>query len=294
MRMTTVSLRENILDFRSAEQEWKRISEAREAAQHEYLTAPAQNPIRREVPHAMGLDLSFMFDVKLREIVGRDYSELQMAKRASASKTRLILSGGLIEALLLDALERNEKSALKANAAEADNKGKGKVKALDDWNLSSLIDVAAELSLISEGSAKLSNVIRDFRNLVHAGKERRGDYVIEEHEAQAAEAGLSAEGLGTKAKVKDCKPDSSDAPQSREHSPWANSRAVYVAQAHFLNLFWAHFFRFWGHKRSMYNSASLNGGYTCEYCSYKYDRCRLLRSDEAPRDYRESRLSTER
>jgi len=188
LKITNISLKESILDFHSAEHEWKRISEARKAMQA-FATTEVSNPMGEEVSHLAGSDFSFMSNVKLREIVERDYAELLLAKNASASKTRLILSGGLVEALLLDALERNNDRALGAKTAEKD---RGKIKALNDWNLSSLINVAAELSLISDGSARLSDVIRDFRNLVHAGKERRGDYVIGEHEAQAAEAGLSA------------------------------------------------------------------------------------------------------
>jgi len=189
IKITNISLQEHILDFRSAEQERKRICEARQAVRAR-ATAGLSGPISQVLVQASAPDFSFVSNKKLRESIDRDFAELQLAKKASASKTRLILSGGLVEALLLDALERNKDKALKATAAEKDSKGK--LKSLDDWTLSTLINVAAELSLISDGSAKLSGVIRDFRNLVHAGKERRGDYVIGSHEAEAAEAGLSA------------------------------------------------------------------------------------------------------
>jgi hypothetical protein len=55
-----------------------------------------------------------------------------------------------------------------------------------------MIDVAGEISLVSQGALRMANVVCDFRNLVHPGKERRGDYLIEAHEAEAAEAGLNA------------------------------------------------------------------------------------------------------
>jgi hypothetical protein len=115
--------------------------------------------------------------------VERDYAEFANARRANGFKSCLILCGGLLDALLPDALERN--SARAAGAKRAD-----KGKPLADWNLSTTIDVAGEISLVSQGAPRMANVVRDFRNLVHRGKERRGDYLIEAHEA--AEAGLNA------------------------------------------------------------------------------------------------------
>ncbi len=189
LRLTNISVKESILDFRSAEAEWNRVLAQRQAAR-ERRTVGLVGQVTPSLPPSIPNEFSFVSDGKLRGIIERDFTELGKAKQAAALKTRLILSGGLVEALLLDALGRNKERAMEARTAEKDSKGK--VKPLDDWNLSSLIDTAAELSLISDGAVRLSNVVRDFRNLVHAGKERRGDYVIGDHEAEAAEAGLSA------------------------------------------------------------------------------------------------------
>ncbi len=189
LRISNVSVTETILDFRSSEEQWKKIFAARATAEKQWAERAAADIVSTRISPDTP-NFSFVADQKLRHIIERDYAELQEAKQASAVKTRLILSGGLIEAFLLDTLERVGEAAVKARTAEKDNKGK--VRSLDNWSLSSLIDVAAELSLISDGAVKLSDMVRDFRNLVHAGKESRGDYVIGEHEAEAAEAGLNA------------------------------------------------------------------------------------------------------
>jgi hypothetical protein len=41
------------------------------------------------------------------------------------------------------------------------------------WDLSELINVAVELQLVTEGVEKLSHSIREYRDLVHPGREIR-------------------------------------------------------------------------------------------------------------------------
>lgn len=182
--VTSVSLSEAILDFESVDASWDKIKQQKEKPE-EYLLAgrhvagqpPWMSPERTTAAEAA--DFSFVRDGKLKGIVERDYDELQRVKAASAIKSRLILAGGLIEALLLDALQGDEPKARVAKKAED--------KPLDEWNLSSLIDVAVELGFISAGAQKFGHSVREFRNLVHPGREIRFNLRVAVEEADIAE-----------------------------------------------------------------------------------------------------------
>lgn len=132
--------------------------------------------------NAQGNDFSFVADKRIRKIVERDDRELGNLRDSPALKSRMILAGGLIEALLLDALQTNETAALRAKRAEK--------KPLLEWGLSSLIDVAVELRIITSAVEKLGDGVREFRNLVHPGRELVSGYEIEEEEAKIAESVL--------------------------------------------------------------------------------------------------------
>ena len=168
----TVSLRDGILSYDSLQGAWQR--------QMLEIEPPRTSPARHS-------EFAFVADNKMRSIIERDYQELQTLKNISALKSRLILCGGLIEGLLLDALERSGPLALSSPKAP----GRSKAMPAEDWKLAEMIDVSLDLGLISEGAGKLSTAARDFRNLIHPGKERSQDYVIGEAEVAGAEAALN-------------------------------------------------------------------------------------------------------
>jgi len=147
-------------------------------------SAPATN--RTEVcPPPTGKptdELLFMKDEKLRQIATRDYSELRKADAVGAVKCRFILMGGLLEALLLDALLPRNKEACATKAAAKEHGRK-----LDEWSLATLIDVAVELDFVGRSVRNLSQQVRDFRNLIHPAFEKRKGYKVREQEAKIAE-----------------------------------------------------------------------------------------------------------
>jgi hypothetical protein len=107
-----------------------------------------------EHPYRTGLwNFAFVRNHKLREIIGRDWAELQSIKGVPSVKSRLILAGGLIEALLLDALQEPE----------------------ERWTLERLIDAAVDRGRLSPGVRTFAHAVRDYRNLVHPGKEIKAD-----------------------------------------------------------------------------------------------------------------------
>lgn len=156
--------------------------ESLEIAWHEQRTygtskakqVPQENPSRLDME-----DFSFVQDPRLRQIIQRDYSDFVKAQVAKIFKPSLVLLGGILEALLFDALKQNEAKALAASKAEK--------RAVEDWRLETLIEVAVEISLVSEGVRGIGHSVREFRNLVHPGRERRGDYVMSDLEVEVTE-----------------------------------------------------------------------------------------------------------
>lgn len=122
---------------------------------------------------------SFVNDPNLRSIIERDFDEVQRAYISKCWKSVIILSGGTIEAILTDLLLQNSAKATSSSTAP-------KQKDITRWNLSDLINVSVDLNLISHGVEKLSHPIREYRNLVHAGREIREKLTFDAEEARIA------------------------------------------------------------------------------------------------------------
>jgi len=122
---------------------------------------------------------SFVTNSDLRRILQRDFAELQRAFISECWKSVIILCGGSIEGVLTDLLLNHEGQAKGAKSAPT------KLK-ITKWNLSTLIDVSLELKFISPGVQKLSHSLREYRNLVHPGRELRDKLVFDAEEAKIA------------------------------------------------------------------------------------------------------------
>ena len=105
-------------------------------------------------------NFDFVSDDKFRSILERDFAELQVCLNNNAVKSVLVLSGSIIEAILLEYFINNIPT----------NMNKNQVLKLTFANL---INEAHTEGLISSISKDLSSVIRNYRNLIHPGKEVR-------------------------------------------------------------------------------------------------------------------------
>ena len=130
-------------------------------------------------PVVESLLFPFVHESKLREIVERDYVELQRAFVAQCWKSVIILSGGAMEAILTDLLLDRESDAKAAPSAP--NKSD-----ITKWDFADLINVAVKLEMINPGVSKLSHPIREYRNLVHPGNELRNNLKFGPEEARIA------------------------------------------------------------------------------------------------------------
>lgn len=127
-------------------------------------------------------DFSFVKETRLREIVDRDYRELKDTAYPSKSwKSTVILSGGILEAVLFDRLTRDQPTIDRSmNSPKAPKKRGGVVREIlsnefeDEWKLNDLIKVACDLGFLdAQSEATIHLTLRRYRNLVHARAEVR-------------------------------------------------------------------------------------------------------------------------
>ena len=102
----------------------------------------------------------FIADTKFKNLLIRDFYELQNCVKNESSKSVLILSGSIIEAALLEFFTHELPSG----------KTEGQLLKM---NLAELIIEAETIGLISSKSKELSTVIKNYRNLIHPGREIR-------------------------------------------------------------------------------------------------------------------------
>jgi len=104
--------------------------------------------------------LDFISDEILKTMLERDYNELQNCLEHGLDKSTILLAGSIIEAILVDCF---------LNFLPKGKKKKDILKA----SLSDLISWAFKENLISETTRDLSSAVRQYRNLIHPGREYR-------------------------------------------------------------------------------------------------------------------------
>ena len=132
----------------------------------------------RVVPKIDPMDFSFIRDPRLRAVLERDSFELQQVFAAGHWKSSMILSGGVIEGILMDLLANRPETF---TAAEAPKKND-----ITRWTLDELIRVALALSAVNGAVGRLSHSVREYRNLVHPGREIRENLTFGREEATIA------------------------------------------------------------------------------------------------------------
>lgn len=119
------------------------------------------------------LSFDFISDDDFRLGLASDYSEMLSAIEHSAYKSTHILAGSIVEAMLIDTLVASEhvskQDGLKMSLAQA-------------------IATAREKGIISETTAELCSVVKEYRNLIHPGRAIRLRETPTADSAQVAKA----------------------------------------------------------------------------------------------------------
>lgn len=127
--------------------------------------APPQKPrsgIHEPPPDFVRLGV----EPRLAEILAGRWNDAQKCVNASVHLSAVIMMGSVLEGVLLSKAESNLSTVYKAAAAPKD-KSTGKPKALHEWSLSSLIDVAHEVGWLQGDVKRFSHSLRESRNIVH-------------------------------------------------------------------------------------------------------------------------------
>ena len=142
-------------------------------------------------------DFSFIPDPGLRDMLTRDCREINQAAKVGAAKSVILLCGSMIETLLYGMLIENEQAA-QAKAGELAEKPEldwiqGKLKncqnrSLNKWEAIEMIIVAHSLfpDKVSDDARQYAMVLKNYRNLIHPGKEEREDFSLNQHTASIA------------------------------------------------------------------------------------------------------------
>ncbi|MGA9571456.1 MAG: hypothetical protein WBS17_15325 [Candidatus Acidiferrales bacterium] len=186
-----ITVDDRILVFENVEKAWQQEYAQRQPHQPARVSVPVTTIGESGAPMNLSEqpDFAFVNDARLKGIIERDFGELNRIRSVLSIKSRIVIAGGLIEGLLLDALLARSNDAMAAKDAEKEKNGKP--KPIEEWRLGSLIKVARELKLISQDAEKHTPTIRDYRNLVHPGREIRERLSVREPVANIADEVLS-------------------------------------------------------------------------------------------------------
>jgi hypothetical protein len=101
----------------------------------------------------------------LQEELEKRWREAQRCVHVQAYTAAVILMGSVLEGLLLARAQLSASTAYQSSSAPRDRTGK--TPAIQDWNLSTLIDVSTEIGWLKTDRGKFSHALRDSRNVVH-------------------------------------------------------------------------------------------------------------------------------
>lgn len=102
------------------------------------------------------LNFDFITDEQFRNSLQSDYSELQTCLQNDAWKAVHVLAGSIIEALLIEYLLIAPNPSSRKNPLSL--------------TLDEAIKACQQINALNERSAKLSDVVKDYRNLIHPGR----------------------------------------------------------------------------------------------------------------------------
>jgi hypothetical protein len=123
-----------------------------------------------ESPSPTTSELLFITDAALRDDLRVDIAVIGRALSNSEWKAVTVLSGAVIEALLLWRLQQCEPVEIGTVSSEFP---KLPNKDLQEWHLPDYITAAERLKILDESVIKQVQIAKDFRNLIHPGRSQR-------------------------------------------------------------------------------------------------------------------------
>lgn len=129
------------------------------------------------------INLSLLkLDYGFEEVIKQRLKEIELSLNSGASLSVIFLCGSTLEGLLLNIATQNPQKFNKSKSAPKN--GDGKVKALHDWTLDSLINVSYEIGIIKLDIKKFSHTLKDFRNYIHPRQQASQNFNPDKHTAE--------------------------------------------------------------------------------------------------------------
>lgn len=110
-------------------------------------------------------------DQEMQDILFERWTECTICLEAQASLAATVMMGGLLEAILLARINRENDKAPIFKAKSAPKDSQGRTKQLKEWMLSDYINVVHELKWVSVSVKDVGEVLRDYRNYIHPYKQ---------------------------------------------------------------------------------------------------------------------------
>ena len=101
----------------------------------------------------------------LKDSIERRWREAQKCMHVECFTSAVIMMGSVLEGLLLARANLAPAEAYQSSKAPRDRQGK--VPAIQDWSLNSLIDVAVDVGWLKTDRGKFGHALRESRNVVH-------------------------------------------------------------------------------------------------------------------------------
>jgi hypothetical protein len=146
----------------------------------ETASIPSSTIVRKVIKgtESISLDLNFVANVELRQILERDVAELNVARSQGLDKTAktcMVLCGSIAEALLLEKLSQNSADATVVASSLPPNQRPRSPDNPEEWDLNNMITVGLRLSppLLPDDATTGAHQLRNWRNLIHPGRELR-------------------------------------------------------------------------------------------------------------------------
>ncbi|MEW6688060.1 MAG: hypothetical protein AB1452_03105 [Pseudomonadota bacterium] len=139
------------------------------------VRAQAVNPVNlQQKTSDQPPDFSVLIaDATMQTILAERWRECGNCIVANAPLAATVMMGGLLEGLLLARVHREaDKTRIFGATGAPRDKASGKALPLKEWTLKNYIDVAHELTWISQPARDLGDILRDYRNYIHPEKQR--------------------------------------------------------------------------------------------------------------------------
>ena len=115
-------------------------------------------------------------------IVEQRLDEIRRIIPVNAHLSVIMLSGSILEAVLLGAGQRDFKKFM--SSTKCPSNAAGKAKPIQNWSLAQLIDVACDIRVLQPDIGKFSHGLRHFRNYIHPYRQMSENFTPDDHTAK--------------------------------------------------------------------------------------------------------------